>query len=323
MILNYNFHNMVKMRIVRDKPFWEMKPLDMEYSYFETDSKIVPDLTVNVRKFTPNIKGCYNIDHKIYVRKDYLYSEEPDWEVEIIGLDSNKTVVNFSEKSGLMNNFRYASLVLCDHVIRPILEFKMAKKGCVLSHSASVSKDGKGILLCGPASSYKTTIAMNLVKSGYDLLGDDFTVLKGRKMMSFPRTPAVFDYRVKKLDTEEMRMIDKILVRSFYKKKGFSFIRDSNSLDYIIFPIITGRNEFKVKRIDGRTAAEKLAINNEIEDSFSPFYNYFLSYNTLFSKELIWDQLERIIDVKGVPCYTMQMSKGNCKKSIEFVEKLK
>jgi hypothetical protein len=324
MILNYNVHDVVKFQVIRkEQPFYEIKPLDMEYSYFRTDKPIKPDIIVRIGKFKPKNNDCFIIDHKFFVRKNYLYFKEPTWELEIDGFESDKTTVNFWEKNSVFNTFRYSSLVLCDQVIRPLLELKLAKKGYLLSHSAAVSKDNRGILLCGPAASYKTTIAMNFVKNGYKLLGDDFVIIKSKKLFAFPRSPVVFDYRIKKLDTEELSFFDKVKIRTNYKNQKSTVLINSSELSLILFPIISDENKFEVTKIDSKIALRKLIINNELEDSFSQFYQYSLAYSIIFSKQLLWSYLENIIDIKNIPCFIVKLSKNNFKKVLGFVEKLK
>jgi len=325
MIFNYNIHNIIKLQMIREKqPLFEIKPLCMEYSYFKTNKPIKPNIIVKIGKFKPKNKGCYIIDHKFFVKKDYLYSRESDWEVEINGFESSQTTVNFWEKSTIFNASKYAGLVIYDHVIRPLLEFKLARKGYMLSHSAAVSKNNEGLLLCGPPASYKTTIAMNFVRAGYKLLGDDFTILKNKTLFSFPRTPIVFDYRIKKLDTEELDIFDKIKIRIKYKNlQQFTNIISSSKLRFILFPIISDKEEFKVININNKTALKKMVLNNELEDSFSPFYQYFLAYYTIFSRQSIWSRLEKIIDIKNIPCFAIKLSKNNFSKVLQFVERLK
>jgi hypothetical protein len=323
MILDYDVHGAVKFRIVRKDPLYEFKPLEMEYSHFQTDKPISPDMTIRVGEFAPKNKGCYTVDHKYFIRKNYIYFKEPTWELEIEGFGCAKTSVNFWDKSGLVNTFMNSSLVLVDQVIRPLLEMKLASRGYVLTHSAAVSKDDCGILLCGPAASYKTSIAMSFVRSGYKLLGDDFSILKGKRIFSFPRTPEVFEYRISKLDTEDMTLMDKARIRMGYKKQEVKSIIDSSKLSLIIFPIMSNSNRFEAKRIDTKTAVKKIAINNELEDSFSKFYQYSLAYKIIFPKDSLWPNLEKIIDIRGIPCYTAKISKENFRRVVDFAGNLK
>jgi len=56
-------------------------------------------------------------------------------------------------------------------------------------HAALVSRDGKGVLLVGPAEAGKSTLATGLWQSGFDLLGDDVALLSPDDLMarSVPR----------------------------------------------------------------------------------------------------------------------------------------
>lgn len=67
------------------------------------------------------------------------------------------------------------------YFIHYILESERAKRGKTTIHAASVSKNGKGILILGKQGSGKTSVALELCrKHGYSLIGNDL-VLAGIK----------------------------------------------------------------------------------------------------------------------------------------------
>jgi len=76
---------------------------------------------------------------------------------------------------------------------------------CII-HSASLSRDGRGILLIGPSGSGKTTLTLALCKKGLAFLSDEFAAidLKTRNVLPFPRPilPRDGTMRILKLSTE-------------------------------------------------------------------------------------------------------------------------
>ena len=89
--INYNIHNILSFQINRKKCKDFIRDINLPYSYFETDHIDKPDIILNIGEFTPQNKGCYAVDHKWYVRPDYIYCSEYigkiKLEVEIIGLE--------------------------------------------------------------------------------------------------------------------------------------------------------------------------------------------------------------------------------------------
>ncbi len=64
------------------------------------------------------------------------------------------------------------------YVFEPILLDVLKKAGILVWHSAAVARDGVAILLPGVSGSGKSTTTLNLLRLGYQFLGDDMVLLR-------------------------------------------------------------------------------------------------------------------------------------------------
>jgi hypothetical protein len=64
-------------------------------------------------------------------------------------------------------------------------------------HAGTVAKNGKAFVFTGGGGVGKTSIVLNLLKNGYDFLGDDWLIIEGNKAFPFPRRVHIFDYNLK------------------------------------------------------------------------------------------------------------------------------
>jgi len=76
-------------------------------------------------------------------------------------------------------------------IIFPIINEFFAQRKLYFIHSASLSKNGQGILFVAPSGGGKSTASLSLVKAGYKLLSDDINLLDTRNtqllLKAFPR----------------------------------------------------------------------------------------------------------------------------------------
>ena len=181
-ILNYNIHNILRFKMVVNRRLGLMRLLNPEYSFFEVNRIEDPDIILNIDKFTPSNDNCYLIDNKYHIKDNYFYCKDSEgkakWEVEILGFEDGKTTINFDGtvfglQSILIPEFLSQSLLL-----RPLIEYKLAKKGYFLIHSGAISKDNHAYLLEGRGGAFKTTLAMDFVRrKGFDFFSDDRVII--------------------------------------------------------------------------------------------------------------------------------------------------
>ena len=116
--------------------------------------------------------------------------------------------------------------------------------GLFSSHAAGVSKDGRGVLIPAPGGTGKTTIALSLLLSGYQLLSDDLCLLRQRgeriEALRWPRDlgvcpetvdllPALRPLVASKRPTEDKYQLSPEALRS-------PVFADSAPLELLLFP---------------------------------------------------------------------------------------
>src|SRR5437588_6712581 len=62
--------------------------------------------------------------------------------------------------------------------LRPLLTWWAAANGFALVHAAAVSTGGAAVLVAGPPSAGKSTVAMACRNAGWEVLGDDYCVVE-------------------------------------------------------------------------------------------------------------------------------------------------
>ncbi|MFB0563423.1 MAG: hypothetical protein ACETWM_19670 [Candidatus Lokiarchaeia archaeon] len=63
-------------------------------------------------------------------------------------------------------------------------------------HAAAIAKGNQSYLLCAPANTGKTSCVLELIKEGWEYLGDDWIIVGNNKIYSFPKTIHIFDYNI-------------------------------------------------------------------------------------------------------------------------------
>lgn len=316
-VLNYNIHNLIEFQVVRDKGMDRFKDLNLPYSYFEVEKIKNPDIILNIGAFNPSNENCYLVDHKYYIRDNYFYCKDSGgtahWEVEIKGFEKGKTIINYNGKINGPESWIYPDLLMQDIFLRSIIDYKLKKKGFFLIHSAGVSKNNKGYLFTGRGSSYKTSLAMDLVrKFNYSFLGDDKVILgKNLKLFSFPVHLKAFEYKSCNLRDENFRNSSgNISIKSIQKYCQFMKnlknnkdynnnklpIIDSSCLKSLFFVNRTNYMN-KVQKEEKNNKAKKMCLNSLSEiikghtfmffDYGQYFYKYLLAYSFIFPDNLL------------------------------------
>jgi len=121
-----------------------------------------------------------------------------------------------------------SDLMICFHVIQPILEYKLQELGVAVLHAAGAAKGDKALLLSVRGGVRKTTILMNLLKRGWSYLADDLILLHRGKLYPNPQSPALFDYCFRNRNDEHYTVKD-------YPKLFWHLWRN-NEVSYSIAP---------------------------------------------------------------------------------------
>ncbi len=216
----YDIHGLVTLRIRWDHYSGWFPGINQPLQHFRVPAlKAEPDISVHVGAFKPDLSRCCVVDHKYYIRPNYIYCADEHrsfrWRVEINGLEHGRTKINLQL---LQAPLRYACLapgmVPYGIFLRHIIAYQLRQKGALLLHAAGCEKDGCALLLFGGAGVFKTTHLMQFMrmKTGWRYLGDDSLVFYNGKIFSFPIYPTFFAYRLKFKKTEKLSPLDKLIL---------------------------------------------------------------------------------------------------------------
>lgn len=331
--LNYNIHNVLKIKIVRNRKHDILKNINLPFSYFETDENIDnPDIILNVGAFAPSNNDCYVVEHKFHIKENYLYCKDSEgrvkWELEIFGFEEGKTIINF-EGTFFGPEFMISDLIPQEMLLMPMIIYTLSEKGYYLIHAGGVSKDGCAYVFAGRGGSSKTELVMDFVKSGFDYLGDDWVIIHNDKVLPFPKyfSEFVFSLKTGCLPTESFSSImDKIRYLNYLRKNpsldnDALKVSNSSALKVLFFVVKTNKGEVNIKNINQNKSIRRLISNNKIEMITSPsimgkefgrYYNYMLAYSFVFPDTPIatyWrDSMRNLEEVlKNVPLYEIEI----------------
>lgn len=357
--IDYNIHNILKFRIVREKKKDFLRDLNLPFSYFETEYIENPDIILNIGNFKPDNSNCYRLDHNNYVKENYFYCKDSGgtarWEVEIQGFEEGVAIINYNGKISGPESLFYPELLPQDIFLRSMIEYKLYKKGYYLLHGAGVSKNNKGYIISGRGSSFKTSISMDLVrKSNFDFMADDKIILSNDgKVYSFPVHAKSFEFKSSNIQEENFRnasggislnsLIDFFKFLRYLKNKDFNYktlnlpIVDISNLNELLFVSRTNCNYFEIRWIDRETAANRLYYNNVSDilkghtfmllDYGQYFYKYILLYSFIFPENYLinyWEHFTHNIKniINNIPIYEVKISKNYGISTFEGISKI-
>ena len=321
---------MITVKLVMNRKCHLFRLLNQDFSYFEVEKfSNEPDITINIGNFIPSNSDCHTVDHRYYIKENYLYCKDQQnkvkWEVEIDGFEKGNTVVNF--------NFKYSDLrkSLCLPIYVFLLEgllfSKLLEKGYSLIHAAGVSKDGKAYLFAGRGGAHKSTLVMHYLKNGFKYLGDDKVIIHNNEVFAYPLNFQKFDYLYNNLEVgHDENVFDKLkYVKNNLstKKINTSIVADKSKIKKLFFVVKKKQNHIKINNVDKEDALKKLELSNILELSIhgshmpkitglkkNPFYRYILTYNYIYPDnnlthygQNLANQLSGIIDT----CYELEM----------------
>lgn len=332
-ILNYNIHDALKFKIVRNRRHAILKNINSPFSFFETDEDIDnPDITLNGGEFVPSNNDCYVEEHKYHIKENYFYCKDSEgrarWEVEIFGFEEGSTIINFNGKC-YGAGYLLLDLIAQEMFLMPMIMYRLCEKGYYLIHAGGVSNDNRAYVFAGRGGSSKTELVMDFVRSGFDYLGDDWVIIHKDKVLPSPKHfPAfVFSLKTERLPTESSSTVmDKIRYLNFLRK-NLSYdsevlkVNNLSVLKALFFIVKTNKEAISRKNIDLKEAISKLIANNQIEmianpsimgREFGRYHNYMLAYSFVFPDSQIaayWDSFREGIgkNLSKVPIYEVEL----------------
>lgn len=341
-VLDYNIHNIVKFRIVRNKRYDFGDLINLKFCSFQVDEVDKPDIVLNIGKFTPSNRDCYLIDYKYHIKDNYLYCQDSEgkvgWEFEISGLEHGDTVINFHVSKRFrpqsIVNLLYIPLFLPQILLLSIIEYKLSTKGYFLIHSGAISKDNQAYLLSGRAGCFKTTLCMEFVRrAGFTWLGDDRAILYQDKVLGFPMNSAAFEFVTRHLTDEThwgfLRQVH-FAAEQLFSRHGKTDKREAKSAELKALLLIARSNR---QRDDRRVTFDplpqshleqivnSLLISNRLEDfigmaglgiNSGPFLKYMLAYSFVFPNSSIETREEKLAEnlknsLGEIPVYKVEI----------------
>jgi len=272
--INLNIHNILRIKILNPSKSI-FKELNSPFSYFAVTGEIKPDIEVILGDFREDLSRCVAIDHKYFVRENYIFFKETigllSWKVELAGLDSDKCKVRISY--GKFNKLvfpiaLYLDQIMYNYLLYPLLERYFLIKRCLLLHAGSAADNGKGIMFAGRGGSYKTTLIMNLVRRHFFSMGDGWSIVKDNEIYSFPTCLSFFEYRQKNLPEENLSLGHKLnILRFLFKTSSHkNLIKDRARFDSLFIIHKENRQDVKVENVYDKDAlSEMLLANNRLE----------------------------------------------------------
>lgn len=322
--------------------------LNSEYSYFEVDFLEDADMIINIGKFSPKNKDCYIVDHKYYVKENYLYCKDSagklKWETEISGFENGQIRININslEKQTIFD----LCLPLYIFLLEGMLMYSLSNCGYYIIHAAAISKNNKCILFAGRGGSFKTSLVMDCIrKLNYKYVADDKVILHKKYAYAFPVCINRFNYMLNNMENENYEnRIEKLnmlksLLENRDKKIDYSFIQDVSIIDKLIFVSRKNSSRIEIRKISDFTELmKKLVENNRLELCLNgshipsltkmrtnPFHRYMIEYSYVYPNSKIAkyfdnlrEKLSLILDYNMV--YEVQLP---YKYSVESFEEFK
>lgn len=304
---HYSIHSVVNFRIVNNAsflrrvlPFW-----DIELRDFESEPGAEPDFTVFLGRFKPPISDCLVLDNRFHVKEDYLYCSDSHkyakWRLSMSGFESDSMEVRLSANP-------FAWLLLTDHIINPLIWFKLNEKGYAIVHGSGVVKDNRAYVFAGQGASGKTTVALNLVERGFKLLGDHFVVLNDDGVRSFLSPLHIADFNLSPFVRDRMKAKHKVIFRLDQLLRRVTGLQFGTKINpKTMFPGLTEdraklhsaflllpREKLKVEKLNKEEFIAHMIPNQKLESVL--FNKYVMEYSYLFPRSKMaghWARYER------------------------------
>lgn len=158
----YNIHGLLK---IGAEGYLD---LDKSLSYFVSSTLNNLDLMIKIKQFDMDL-SVYNRLGRYYLGKNEVIEKRKFGSIRF---------KNLFGKTELDATSGYVKLRPFGTLIGNILNFKLLAKNHALVHSACISEDGEGCLICAWQGTGKTMVALKLVKEkASNFLSDDMTII--------------------------------------------------------------------------------------------------------------------------------------------------
>jgi hypothetical protein len=232
----FNLHDLITLKI-SGLSGWVFPDLNTKFSFFQVDFVRSPDISVEIGPFKPQLDGTSAVEQRYFIKPGYLYFREEDkglsWEAEIQWMKNGQISIRYF--APLSNRFKwpwtfFPEMVLHLYILIPLIEEMLIQKGWFLLHAGAAAKDDKAVLWIGRGGTYKTTFTLRSLNKGYQLLGDDFVLVKGQQVFSFPTSPVWLEFTHRYLKYEQMTFLDQFRLAGYlaaHQKTALPFIQSA------------------------------------------------------------------------------------------------
>lgn len=270
-VINYNIHGILGIQINWDAyPRVSLEDLNLKLNYFRVADLEKPDIQVHIGRFAAGLDGSNVYERKYFVSEDSVYCEDHmlsnKWMIQLSGLESMAQLrldvyVRSHTLRSLLAPGLFAHILLI-----PILEIKLLKMNYLLLHSAAVSKDGRAYLLSGRGDSFKTSLVMNLVREGYDYMGDERVVVGQESILSFPTHIKILSFCIAKLQDEHIGLLDRVRLVEFLARSPNANlpVTDRSRLAGLLY-LSPSSTAFQANTLDIETAVTKMKYNLRLD----------------------------------------------------------
>jgi hypothetical protein len=291
----YNIHEIVKFKIISEKRVtWSIKNILKVYENFETDKLDKTDFEVYLGNFIPCNNDCIILEDKYYIKKDYFFCNKDiykftKWQFELNGIDQEKTIVK------IHSNF-FGYMWMAGFIVEFLIHFKMNLKGHPIIHASAVSKKNYGIIFSARGGGGKTTLAMKLLNNGFNLLGDNFVIIKNGRILSYLTPLNIFKYNLTPIINSHLTIRQKLILnlKNILYKVSLNYIKIFTTLNTKkLFPnklrdeiklnnvfVIIPSNEYSVDRISKLELVDYLLYNQKLDTLL--FLPYIFEYSYIF-----------------------------------------
>ena len=303
----YDLHNLIKIKSNRKLRRFE--------KFVVEDDSIDPDVEVIFGNFKPDLSGYTKIG-KFWIGKHSLYCEghynATSYRIWFRDIESRRTTIHIQGGTLFSNEIFYV------YLLEPFLMYKLTQKGILLIHAASLTINGRGIIISAETGIGKTSTLLSLLLSdGSEYYADDQSIVKGDTLYSYPmpigiRTHVVLEcgLKLKARDNFIIALHNLINVISFYYGKLNHKVRiediryncrvngiDSGVRSQIrqIF-ILTLSNDMCVSELKPEQALDRLIIHNRPdEEKQKLFFKFFTMYKAVYPEFDHWNNFNKLL----------------------------
>ncbi len=337
MINSYNIHNILRFQTEFSKK-GILKGVDDPFIFFKcNETSDEHQVYLNVKDFKPTLNDCHLVDHKYYIRENYVFFSDSGpgyrYKVEVSGLDNPPVVINFQGKLSVLRNILTPNMLACEMILFPMLELSLFNRGYFLAHGCGLNIGGGGVLFLGRGGSFKTSILLTGVEKGYVPIGDDRVLidLNNDVVYPFPLYPKIFEFLSRSHLREnynlynKMKLFSKLLNGEYDKDfwehepvpiKNIFLLKNTNNTDNKGISIING--EDSAKQMISNNMSEW--FDSSISGVKKKFFEMLISYSYIYPDSDISNlfDINKSIELKFNNMKTQQIELNN--KLTDFEE---